>query len=54
MKLPLSSAINGTDSNWPVSQYGCEVRAQEFNRLFSTAVCLKAIVQFQIFLRHGK
>jgi hypothetical protein len=44
MQIPSPEIINPIENdNWEVSDTGCNVRAVEFNRIFSTILCLYAI-----------
>lgn len=43
LQIPDPSCLAPENENWPLSEYGCNVRAIEFNRLFTTSVCIKAI-----------
>lgn len=44
MRLPSFRARNLDEiKSWPISRMGLNVRAVEFNRLFSTAVCISAL-----------
>ncbi|TAH08623.1 MAG: hypothetical protein EAZ13_02795 [Sphingobacteriia bacterium] len=43
LQIPQPNCLTPVTNNWPVSEYGCNVRSFEFNRLFTTSVCLKAI-----------
>lgn len=44
MQIPSPEIINPIENdNWEVSDSGCNVRAVEFNRIFSTILCLYAI-----------
>lgn len=47
LQIPEPFCIIPDNKNWEVSEYGCNIRASEFNRLFATSVCLKAIYEFK-------
>lgn len=43
LQIPLSNDIKPADYHFPVANYGMNVRAKEFNRLFTTSSILKSI-----------
>lgn len=43
LQIPLSNDIKPADCHFPVANYGMNVRAKEFNRLFTTSSILKSI-----------
>ena len=48
MRLPDTEVLNPLEiKEWPASDRGCNVRAIEFNRLFTTAVTINALKNFQ-------
>lgn len=46
LKIPMPDDMDSNDCNWPVSQFECKVRAPEYNRLFTTAICCKAVSEY--------
>jgi hypothetical protein len=47
MRLPDTEVLNPSEiKEWPASERGCNVRAIEFNRLFTTVVTLNALNNF--------
>jgi hypothetical protein len=47
MRLPDTEVLNPLEiKEWPASERGCNVRAIEFNRLFTTAVTINALNNF--------
>jgi hypothetical protein len=47
MRLPDTDVLNPvTVKAWPVSEMGCNVRAIEFNRLFTTIIAIGALTQY--------
>lgn len=47
LQIPEPTCIVPENIDWVVSEYGCNIRAIEFNRLFTTSVCLKAVYEFK-------
>jgi hypothetical protein len=46
MQLPSPDCIVPENTDWPVSEFGCAIRAVEYNRLYSTIISLKAIHEY--------
>ena len=46
LQIPEPNCLDPESSLYPVSEHGCNVRAPEYNRLFSTAVAINALHQF--------
>lgn len=47
LQIPKTSDINLKKTNYPIKTFGTDVRAKEFNRLFTTTSVLKSLVIYE-------